>query len=107
VEALRAQSAAANEEAIEKARDWLSRELPAGAAKPKTEVLAGAEAAGVSVAALRNVLKLLGVNREQDEAGQKIWSRPEDDAHEVPEQTSVSARRVVTGEDGVSRVVGR
>jgi FkbM family methyltransferase len=78
VEALRAASGAPNEEAIRNARDWLDRELPAGTAKPKTELLAKANVARVPVATLKHVLNRLSVRKEPDDEGRVIWSR----AHE-------------------------
>jgi hypothetical protein len=56
VEALRATSADVNEEAIQKARDWLDRELPAGTTKPTSSVRLAAKAAGVPIPALKQVL---------------------------------------------------
>jgi hypothetical protein len=72
VERLRGVHAAATDErqtAIQKARDWLDRELPPGTKEPVVAVRARAEAAGVSWAALNATRKQLQVRREQDEDG--------------------------------------
>jgi hypothetical protein len=50
---IRALSQDADDEALRHAREWLDRELPAGAGKPKHELLAAANAAGITSAALK------------------------------------------------------
>jgi FkbM family methyltransferase len=77
VEAVRSASAAANEEAIQKALEWLDAELPAGSSKPKHELLARAKLGGIPIPALKHSLNLLSATRELD-GTQRIWSRPDE-----------------------------
>src|SRR5215208_517551 len=79
VEALRAASAAAGEDAIEAAREWLERELPVGTAKPKAALVDRASAAGIPFGAVKKALRPLSVRVEFDPEGDPIWSRPEAD----------------------------
>jgi hypothetical protein len=81
VEALSAKSEATNAEAIRKARDWLLRELPVGSSKPRIELFARAERAGVSPFALKDLVNVLPLTIAFDEDGRKIWLLTEE-AHE-------------------------
>jgi hypothetical protein len=74
VEALRASSAGANEEAIQYARDWLDRELPVGATRLAVELRLAAKAAGITVPALMEALQVASVEREPRD-GRKAFTR--------------------------------
>jgi hypothetical protein len=75
VEELRAVSTDANAEAIQRARDWLDRELPPGATRPAEKLRAEAKAAGVKVLALRQVLKELDMRAARDGDGTRMLTR--------------------------------
>jgi Sulfotransferase family len=74
VEALPALSAKANEEAFQRARDWLDRELPVGSAREPGELRSAAKAAGITVPALKRALSVSSV-RKRDQAGHRVWTR--------------------------------
>jgi len=78
VDTLRDKSADTNAEAIRKARDWLLRELPVGSSKPRVELFARAERAGVAAVALKDLVHVLPVTTANDEDGQKVWSLTEE-----------------------------
>jgi hypothetical protein len=78
VESLRAESAAANERATQKALEWVDRELPADSSKPKSGLATEARAAGIPTPALKHVLDRLSVAQELNDAGQVIYCRPSD-----------------------------
>jgi hypothetical protein len=73
---LRAVSQAANDDALRHAREWLDRELPVGTVKPKAALLAAAQEAGVSGAALKHVSQL-GITKE-GRNGEVLWTRIEE-----------------------------
>jgi hypothetical protein len=74
VEALRASSADANEEAIQNARDWLDRELPLGTTRLAVELRLAAKAAGIAVPALTQALQVASVKKEPRD-GRKAFTR--------------------------------
>jgi hypothetical protein len=76
VERLRASNAQLNEHAVQAARDWLDRELPAGATRPTAAFYSSAEAAGVSLLVLKVMVRRLpSVESTQDRHGEKILRR--------------------------------
>ena len=77
VETLRGLSAAKNEAELQKATDWLERELPAGARRPQDAVRSTAAAAGIESAALGHASGLLSVAKERNAHGECIWTRSE------------------------------
>jgi hypothetical protein len=80
VDRLQALSRDATDRAFEVARAWLDRELPPGTARPKAELLAAADGARVSRAALKDLANT-SVDRELSD-GQVTWARRSDD-HEL------------------------
>jgi hypothetical protein len=79
VEQLRAVSEGAREEhqaAVEAALAWLDRELPAGSTEPMRSLIARAEAAGLSRAAVTEARKQLLVKKAKDVEGRRSFARP-------------------------------
>jgi hypothetical protein len=72
---LRALSRDTNQEAIQKARDWLEGELSSGTSRPIATLYAAAEAAGVAVPALKHVIARSPVRKVKDRDGQKVLTR--------------------------------
>ena len=62
--------------ALEDAKAWLDRELPAGATQVRRELTERGHAAGHSPEALNRARKRLRVNKLEDPRGQAVWSRP-------------------------------
>jgi hypothetical protein len=95
VERLRALSADANEDAIQTAREWLDRELPPGTSRPAAALRLEAKAAGVPIAALKQVLGLLDLKAgTNDGDAEKILTRTEEadgDGHTAPGAASSNA----------------
>jgi hypothetical protein len=86
VETLRALSADANALAIREAReaeeralqnacDWLDRELPVGAVRPKGALFTAAEAAGVPKGNLKHAIQVMSVERVKGGGGEKLVTR--------------------------------
>ena len=75
VEELRVLSAQADRAAMDTARIWLDRMLPRGSSKPRRVLFKEADAAGVSLIALRRVAGDSALLRERDPEGQVIWTR--------------------------------
>jgi hypothetical protein len=100
VEALRTASEAANEEAMQKARDWLLRELPVGVSRSKLEMVAAAQRAGVSAVALKDLVTALPVTRQRNNDGEVIWSLTRE-AREFGSRADlqINRRRVGGGRD--------
>jgi len=79
LERLRAVTEVAGREhqaAVEAARTWLDRELPAGSTGPMRPLIERAEAAGLSRAALTEARKDLLVRTERTRDGQRSFRRP-------------------------------
>jgi len=66
--------------ALREARDWLEREVPAGATLPAPSLFEQAEAAGMSRVALNQARKLMEIVKTVDPDGQLSWTRPDEDA---------------------------
>jgi hypothetical protein len=63
--------------ALEEAKAWLERELPAGATELRDALSERAEAAGLSREVLNRARKRLSVSKVRDADGRWVWSRPE------------------------------
>lgn len=78
IERLRGAAQAARDEhdaAKQAAREWLHRELPAGASEPTSSLIGRAEAAGLTRAALTEARKELLVTKKKDRDGEWTFSR--------------------------------
>jgi hypothetical protein len=62
--------------AVEDAKTWLDRELPAGATELRTALIERGEAAGHTPQALNRAKKLLSANKVRGDDGQWVWARP-------------------------------
>jgi hypothetical protein len=100
---LRSLNESATGEAMEVAEQWLDRELPVGATRPKAELFAAAAEGNVSPIALKHVSKF-GVQKERRD-GEMIWTRVAQDRPPRTE-TSDNRRKVVTLSDGRSTSIG-
>jgi hypothetical protein len=81
VERLRGVAQAAREEhqaAVDGVREWLHRELPAGSTESMRSLIARAEAAGFSRAAVTEARKELLVMKEKDGEGKRSFRRASD-----------------------------
>jgi hypothetical protein len=75
VERLPALSAELNESAVEAAREWLDRELPPGTSRPAAELRREAKAAGVTIVALKQVLRVLDLKATKN-GQERLLTRP-------------------------------
>jgi len=79
VERLRSVAHSARKEhaaTVEAAREWLHHELPAGSTESMRSVVARAEAAGLTRAAITEARKELLVKKGKDEQGKRRFTRP-------------------------------
>ena len=75
VERMRALSRDANEKEIQKASEWLDRELAGETTWPRATLYAAATAAGVPEPALKHVLARASLEKVTDKDGQKVFRR--------------------------------